>query len=82
MDAGMTRTVARSKTDEEVAGQIVGVIATGSLACPVAALRTLPEAAGITNAAVFRAVNCRIATSLCDRAIALSFKRRVRWLRH
>ena len=72
---GAKLSLARSKTDQEAAGQIVGVVATGS---PVAALRTWLEAAGIIDGAVFRAIDRhgRIATGLSDRAIALIVKRR------
>jgi hypothetical protein len=65
--------VVRGKTDQEAAGQVVGVVATDSLTCPVAALRTWLEAADITDGAVFRAIDrhSRIATGLSDRAIAL-----------
>jgi hypothetical protein len=78
VDVGMTLDVARSKADQEAAGQIVGVVATGSPTCPVAALRSWLEAAGITDGAVFRAVDRHgwIATGLSGRAIALIVKRR------
>ena len=42
---GVKLSLARSKTDQEAAGQIVGVVATGTPTCPVAALRTWLEAA-------------------------------------
>ena len=72
----MTLSVARSKTDQEAAGQIVGVVATGTPICPVVALRTWLEAADITDGAVFRAIDRhgRIATGPSDRAIALIVK--------
>jgi site-specific recombinase XerD len=75
---GVKLDVARSKTDQEGAGQFVGVVATGSETCPVAALRAWLEIAGITEGAVFRAINRhgRIANRLSDRAIALIVKRR------
>jgi integrase len=78
VDAGVTLAVAHSKTDQEAAGQIVGVIATGTPTCPVAALRTWLAATGITEGAVFRAIDRhgRIASGLSDRAIALIVKRR------
>jgi site-specific recombinase XerD len=77
-DAGVKLSVVRGKTDQEAAGQIVGVVATGSPTCPVAALRTWLETTGITDGAVFRAVDRhgRIAACLSDRAIALIVKRR------
>lgn len=48
---GVRLSLARSKTDQEAAGQIVGVVATGTSTCPVAALRTWLKAAGITDGA-------------------------------
>jgi integrase len=77
-DAGVTLSVVRGKTDQEAAGQVVGVVATGSPTCPVAALRTWLAADGTTDGAVFRAIDRhgRIATGLSDRAIALIVKRR------
>jgi integrase len=78
VDAGVMLAIAHSKTDQEAAGQVVGVVATGTPTCPVAALRTWLEIAGITDGTVFRAINRhgRIATGLSDRAIALIVKRR------
>ena len=55
------------------------MVATGILTCPVAALRTWLEVAGITDGGVgFRAIDRqgRIATGLSHRAIALILKRR------
>jgi integrase len=79
VEEGVKLSVARGKTDQEAAGQIVGVVATGSPTCPVAALLTWLEAAGITEGAVFRAIDRhgRIDAGLSDRAIALIVKRRV-----
>jgi integrase len=76
---GVKLSIARSKTDQEAAGQVVGVVATGTQTCPVAALRTWLAAADIIDGAVFRAIDRhgRIATGLSDRAIALIVKRRV-----
>ncbi len=82
---GVKLAIGRSKADQEAAGQIVGVVvATGTPTCPVAALRTWQEAAGITEGAVFRAINRhgRIAACLSDRAIALIIKRRCSGGRH
>jgi NCAIR mutase (PurE)-related protein len=78
VEAGVTLAVARSKTDQEAAGQVVGVVATGTQTCPVAALRNWLVAADIIDGAVFRAIDRhgRIATRLSDRAIALIVKRR------
>lgn len=75
---GVKLAIGHSKTDQEAAGQTVGVVATSSETCPVEALRTWLEAASITEGAVFRAVNRhgRIAARLSDRAIALIVKRR------
>ncbi len=47
--------IRRSKTDQEGIGAVVAV-ATGSIACPVAAVRAWLTAAGITEGAVFRSV--------------------------
>ena len=50
---GVKLAIGRSKADQKATGQIVGVVATGTPTCPVAALRTWQEAAGITEGAVF-----------------------------
>ncbi len=39
VEEGVTLAVERRKTDQTAAGQIVGVVATGTLTCLVAALR-------------------------------------------
>jgi hypothetical protein len=50
---GMLVTLRRSKTDQEGIGRKVA-IPRGEVACPVAALKSWLETAGITEAAVFR----------------------------
>jgi hypothetical protein len=68
--------LARSKTDQEAAGQIVGVVATGTR--PARWPRCRRGWWTPTTGAVFRAIDRhgRIATLLSDRAIALIVKRR------
>jgi site-specific recombinase XerD len=52
---GMLVTLRRSKTDQEGLGRRVA-IPRGEIACPVAALRTWLDAAGITEGAIFRRI--------------------------
>ncbi len=77
---GLTVTIRRSKTDQEGAGQKVGIpFGSRPATCPVRALRGWLEAAGITEGPVFRAVDrwghVRPAR-LTDRAVALVVKAR------
>jgi integrase len=51
----MLVTLRRSKTDQEGLGRRVA-IPRGEIACPVAALRTWLDAAGITEGAIFRRI--------------------------
>jgi site-specific recombinase XerD len=53
---GLRITIRGSKTDQERAGQVLAV-PRGSIACPVAALRTWLDAAGITDGPLFRPIN-------------------------
>jgi integrase len=53
---GVKVLIRRSKTDQDGAGQVVG-IARGVNLCPVAALRAWFEASGITSGPIFRPVN-------------------------
>ncbi|MHB8879271.1 MAG: tyrosine-type recombinase/integrase [Myxococcaceae bacterium] len=46
--------VQRSKTDQQGEGQVIGVVATGTELCPVRAVRTWLERAGIRSGFVFR----------------------------
>lgn len=73
---GVKVTIQRSKTDQEGAGQVVG-IARGTNLCPVAALAAWLQASGITAGPVFRSVDRHgnIAPErLGDRAVALVVK--------
>jgi site-specific recombinase XerD len=54
-ELGFKVTIRHSKTDQEGAGQTIAIVR-GSVACPVAALKSWLEAAGITTGAVFRGV--------------------------
>jgi integrase len=75
---GARVTVTRSKTDQEGAGEVIGVVRTGTPTCPVTALQAWLEAAGITEGPVFRAVNRhgRPSPALSAQAVALIVKRR------
>jgi site-specific recombinase XerD len=55
-EGGLRVLIGKSKTDQEAAGVTIG-IAPGSVACPVAAVKAWMEAAGITQGALFRAVD-------------------------
>jgi hypothetical protein len=56
---GALVTLRRSKTDQEGLGRRVA-IPRGEIACPVAALRTWLDAAGIAEGAIFRRCRCRV----------------------
>lgn len=75
---GVRLHIRRSKTDAEGAGASVGVVATGSATCPVAALRVWLEAAPITEGRVFRRLtrHRRLGVSLTGEAVALVVQRR------
>jgi integrase len=71
-DGGLRVHIRRSKSDQEGAGATIAIVA-GSIACPVQAVRTWLDAAGITTGPVFRPVakGSRISsTRLSDRAVA------------
>jgi site-specific recombinase XerD len=71
-DAGLRVRIRRSKTDQEGVGTTIAIVA-GSVACPVNAVQTWLEAAGITSGPVFRSVakGNRIGRGrLSDRAVA------------
>lgn len=53
-DEGIRLTVSRSKTDQEAAGEIVGIVRIGSATCPVCAVQDWLSAAGIRHGAAFR----------------------------
>ena len=75
---GMTVVVARSKTDQEQAGQSIGVVQTGTATCPVAALQSWLVAAKIEDGRVFRRINRhgQLGPALSDQSVALIVKRR------
>jgi len=76
---GLRVTLRRSKTDQEAAGETIGVVRTGSATCPVAAVQAWLTAAGITEGRLFRRVNRhgRVGVGLTDQSVALIIKRRV-----
>jgi site-specific recombinase XerD len=73
---GLKVLIRRSKTDQEGEGQRIG-IAHGTSLCPIKALQTWLDAAGITEGAVFRSVDRHgnVRGRLRDRAVALVVKR-------
>ncbi|WP_420105120.1 site-specific integrase [Herbaspirillum huttiense] len=75
---GLRLTIRRSKTDQDAAGDIIGIVRTGSVTCPVAALRAWCDAAAITEGRLFRKIdrhgNC--GTGLTDQSVALLVKKR------
>jgi site-specific recombinase XerD len=74
---GAIVTVRRSKTDQEGAGELVGIpFGRHPDTCPVRALRAWVEAAGITEGAVFRQVNRhgQIGGRLAPQSVALVVK--------
>jgi site-specific recombinase XerD len=77
---GLTVTLRRSKTDQEGAGQKVGIpYGSTPATCPVRNVRAWLEAAQVTAGPVFRGVNRWgqvSAARLTDRAVALVVKRR------
>jgi site-specific recombinase XerC len=76
-DIGIRVTIRRSKTDQDGAGQVVG-IARGVKLCPVEALQAWLWAAAVTNGPVFRAVTrhgCVEPDRLTDQVVALVVKR-------
>lgn len=79
VEAGALVTLRRSKTDQEGAGRVVEIAATGSETCPVTALRTWIAAAGLEDGAMFREID-RGGTRLedgrmSDRAVARTVQR-------
>jgi site-specific recombinase XerD len=72
MTEGLRVTIRRSKTDQEGCGNVIA-IPRGTMACPVAALKTWLEVASITDGPVFRPIgkgNRVLATRLTDRSVA------------
>jgi integrase len=69
---GLRATIRRSKTDQEGHGHVIA-IPRGTIACPVAALKTWIEAAAITEGPMFRRIakGGRLqAARLTDRSVA------------
>jgi integrase len=77
---GLLLTLPRSKTDQTGEGRSIGIPAGRGKICPVAAIQNWITASGITEGAVFRAVEGGkvTQTGLCDRSIANIIKLRVR----
>jgi site-specific recombinase XerD len=73
---GLKVTIRKSKTDQEGAGQVIG-IARGSKLCPIRAIEEWIAAAGITDGAIFRHVDRhgRILERMKPEAVALVVKR-------
>jgi site-specific recombinase XerD len=73
---GLKVTIRRSKTDQEGAGQVIG-IAFGSKICPVRALQEWLTAASITTGPIFRHVDRhgRILARMSAEAVAIVVKR-------
>lgn len=77
-DEGVRVRIARSKGDQDGAGQVIGINRTGTPTCPVAALEAWSAAAGIKAGRVFRSIDrhSRVGASLSGRAVALILKKR------
>ncbi len=77
---GLRIGIRRSKADQEAAGEVVGVVRTGSASCPVVSLQAWLTAAGIAEGPVFRSINRhgRIGPALSDQSVALIVKQRAR----
>lgn len=75
---GLRITIRRSKTDQDGAGQVVGIpYGSDPATCPVRAVRAWKDAAGIVEGRLFRSVNRhgQAGEALSDRAVALVVKR-------
>lgn len=68
----------RSKTDQEGAGETIGVVRTGSATCPVNALQVWLTVAAITDGRLFRRVDRHgnLGAALSDQSVALILKKR------
>lgn len=75
---GLRLVIRRSKTDQGGEGAVLPVNRTGRVTCPVAAFTEWVAAAGITEGAVFRAVDRhgRLGARLSGQAVALIVQRR------
>ncbi|TDG16367.1 site-specific integrase [Paracraurococcus ruber] len=80
VESGLRVTIRRSKGDQEGAGQLIGVMHTGTSTCPAVALAAWRDAAAIADGPLFRSVDRhgRIGDSLSDKAVALVVKRRAK----
>jgi integrase len=79
-DRGLRVFIRKSKTDQDGQGATIAIVP-GSIACPVAAVRTWIDAAGITAGPLFRSVNKGGKVGggrLSDRALAEVVKDRAR----
>jgi integrase len=76
---GMTITIRRDKTDQEGRGRTIAIpFSSSAEVCPVRSVRAWLDAAGVSEGAVFRAVNRHGhvgAARLSDRAVALVVQR-------
>lgn len=79
---GLRITIRRSKTDQDGAGEVVGIVRTGTPTCPVKALQRWLETAQIEGGRVFRAVNRhgRIGEMLTGQSVALVIKKRAKMI--
>lgn len=79
--AGLTVHLAKSKGDQEGAGQVVGIpYGSNPATCPVRAYKAWIEAAAVTSGPAFRRINRhgQIGTdALCDHSVALIIKRAI-----
>lgn len=79
---GLVVTIRRSKTDQEGAGRKIAIPnGTHAETCPVRAVRSWIDTAGIQNGAIFRSINRggNMSTKrLSDKAVALIVKRNVK----
>lgn len=77
---GVRLTIRRSKTDAEAMGDVLGIVATNTSTCPVAAVRAWVDAAAITSGALFRRVDRhrRLLGRLSGEAVALVVRRRAK----
>lgn len=75
---GVTLRIRRSKTDQEAVGDVIGVLATGTPTCPVAALQAWLTMAGITSGKVFRSItrHGHMHESMTGEAVALIVQKR------
>ncbi len=76
VDEGLRITIRGSKTDQERAGEVVGIVRTGTATCPVKAVSTWMAAAKITEGRVFRSVNRygHVGAALSAQSVALIIK--------